>query len=53
MATNPTSELTWYRKPFGRRVSMPEHPFFSMAHPSDTDDGDALRRRQIADLAGL
>jgi hypothetical protein len=53
MANDPTSRLIWYRKPFGRRVASPEYPYFLISHPPNPEDGDALRRRQLADLAGL
>ncbi|MGH8972510.1 MAG: hypothetical protein ACRD0C_04835 [Acidimicrobiia bacterium] len=53
MAKNPTSQLTWYHKPFGRRLCSPEHPYFSISHPSNPGDGDAARRRNLAELAGL
>jgi hypothetical protein len=53
MAKNATSQLTWRHKPFGRRVASPEHPYFSISHPSDSEDTDVLRRRGLADLAGL
>jgi hypothetical protein len=53
MAKNATSQLTWYHKPFGQRVGSPEHPYFSISHPSHPEDGDTLRRRDLADLAGL
>ena len=53
MTKDPTSGLIWYRKPFGRRVVSPEHPYFSISHPSDAEDDDALRRHDLSDLAGL
>jgi len=53
MAKNATSQLTWYHKPFGRRMVSPEHPYFSISHPSHSEDADTLRRRYLADLAGL
>ncbi|MDQ3946013.1 MAG: hypothetical protein M3357_12855 [Actinomycetota bacterium] len=53
MTDDPTFRLTWYRKPFGRRVVSGEHPYFSISQPSDPEDDDALRRRHLSDLAGL
>ncbi|HEY3241617.1 MAG TPA: hypothetical protein VGL92_18800 [Acidimicrobiia bacterium] len=53
MTKDATSRLTWYHKPFGRRVVSPEHPYFSISQPSDPEDNDALRRRDLSDLAGL
>ena len=53
MATSTTAQLTWYHKPFGRRVVSPDHPYFSISHPSHSGDADTLRRRDLTDLAGL
>jgi hypothetical protein len=53
MAQNTTSRLTWYRKPFGRRVASTEHPYFSISQPSSSENDDGLRRRNLADLAGI
>ena len=53
MARNTTSQLTWYHKPFGRRVVSSEHPYFFIAHPAQGEDSDARRRRNLTDLAGL
>ena len=53
MAKNATSHLTWYHKPFGRRVVSAEHPYFFISHTADAGDNDAHRRRNLADLAGL
>lgn len=53
MAKHATSQLTWYHKPFGRRLISPGHPYFSISQPADPDDGDTRRRRDLADLAGL
>ena len=44
---------TWEGTPLGRRVLMPEPPYFVISGPSHPEDGDALRRRALADLAGL
>jgi hypothetical protein len=44
---------TWYRIPLGRRVMSAQPPYFSISRSSDGQDGDALRRRALADLAGL
>lgn len=52
MTKDPTS-LTWYRKPFGRRVITAGRPEFSISPPSDGEDGDARRRHDLAFLAGL
>jgi hypothetical protein len=53
MAKNTTSQLTWYHKPFGRRVASPEHPYFFISHTAHAEDSDARRRRDLADVAGL
>lgn len=53
MTKNATSQLTWRHKPFGRRVASPEYPYFTISHPSNPEDADALRRQDLADLAGL
>jgi hypothetical protein len=53
MATHATSQLTWYRKPFGRRVASAQHPFFTISQPVDPDDRDGRRRNELANLAGL
>lgn len=53
MAKHATSQLTWYHKPFGRRVVSTEHPYFSFSQPVDPDDGDTRRRNELADLAGV
>ncbi len=53
MSLNPTSELTWSHKAYGRRVSTSEFPYFALAERPDTHGGDAPRRRHIAELAGL
>jgi hypothetical protein len=44
---------TWYRTPLGRRVMKAEAPYFSISRSSHGQDGDALRRQALADLAGL
>lgn len=52
MAEHPTSRgSTWDRTPFGRRVLSAEPPYFVISGPSDPEDGDALRRQALADLA--
>jgi hypothetical protein len=43
---------TWRRTPFERRLMSDKPPYFSMSHAAD-DDGDALRRQALAQLAGL
>ena len=53
MAKHATSQLTWHHKPFGRRVVSPEPPYSSISQPADPEDGDALRRQDLADIAGL
>ena len=53
MAKHTTSQLTWYHKPFGRRVVSPEHPYFFIEHSAHDEDSDACRRRSLADVAGL
>jgi hypothetical protein len=53
MATDPTSALTWYHKPFGRRVATSGHPYFSISHDPDPESGDTRRRRHLAGQAGL
>jgi hypothetical protein len=53
MAANATSPLTWYHKPFGRRVVSAEHPYFFISHTAHGEDSDARRRRNLTDVAGL
>ena len=53
MVENATSQLTWYHKPFGRRVVSPDHPRFCIFETAQADDRDARRRRDLADAAGL
>jgi hypothetical protein len=53
MTQHPTTQLTWCHKPFGRRVVSPEHPYFSISHRPHSEDSDARRRRNLADIAGL
>jgi hypothetical protein len=53
MATPTTSQLTWYRKPFGRRLASREYPFFTISQPADADGRDGRRRDELANLAGL
>ena len=53
MAEHATSQLTWYHKPFGRRVFSPQHPYFSISRPADSEDRDTRRRNELTDLAGL
>ena len=53
MAKDATSELTWYHKPFGRRLARPDHPFFTICRPAQSDDDDVRRRNELAALAGL
>ena len=52
MAKHTTSQLTWYHKPFGRRIVSPEHPYFFIS-PPHAEDSDGRRRRDLADHAGL
>jgi hypothetical protein len=53
MAKHATSQLTWYHKPFGRRLISSEQPYFAISDAADPDDGDTRRRNELADLAGL
>jgi hypothetical protein len=53
MVKNATSQLTWYHKPFGRRVAGPDHPCFFSFETAGAEDRDARRRRDLADVAGL
>jgi hypothetical protein len=53
MAQNATSQLIWYRKPFGRRLANRQHPYFSISPDADTVDADGSRRRALAARAGL
>lgn len=53
MAKHADSELTWYHKPFGRRLASPDHPFFTISQPADSDDTDGRRRNELAARAGL
>ncbi|MGH7483315.1 MAG: hypothetical protein ACRELV_14270 [Longimicrobiales bacterium] len=53
MAQDSSIPRLWYRKPFGKRVVNPEHPYFSISQPSGSENDDAHRRRHLNDLAGL
>jgi hypothetical protein len=54
MANDATTHLTWYHKPFGRRVASPGgHPYFVISHTAEVEDADERRRRNLADMAGL
>jgi hypothetical protein len=53
MAEHATSHLTWYRKPFGRRVARADHPYFAISPAAVAGDSDARRRRDLAATAGL
>ena len=53
MTKDATSQLIWYRKPFGRRLANRKHPYFSISHDADTVDADRSRRHALAARAGL
>jgi len=53
MTDDLTPQLIWSHKPFGRRLVTSGHPYFSISSPSSSEHGDARRRSELADLAGL
>jgi hypothetical protein len=52
VSSSPTG-LLWCRRPFGQRVTSHSYPYFVISHASDLEDGDTVRRGELAALAGL
>jgi hypothetical protein len=49
--TETVRRSTWHHRSTGSRVMSDEAPYFSILHPDDLSDRDAVRRRALARMA--